>query len=63
MRFKKYINSITFKLLSIVIVSLSIMTIIILLIANIQLTRIIDNSQKAVFTEKIEIIYFLNRII
>jgi len=53
---KNYINSITFKLLSIVIANLAIMTIIILIIANTQLTRIIDKSQEAVYNEKIEII-------
>ena len=49
-------NSITFKLLSLIIGAFIITTASVLIIGDIQLTRIIDQSQNAVYVEKIEAI-------
>ncbi|MCF6187863.1 MAG: ATP-binding protein [Desulfobulbaceae bacterium] len=47
-------NSITFKLLSLIVCAFIITTVSVLLVADRQLTRIIDESQEAVYAEKIE---------
>ena len=51
------LNSITFKLLGLIIGAFVIMSISVLFIANKQLIRIIDESQNVVYTEKIETIW------
>ena len=50
-------NSITFKLLSLLVGAAVILVVSVLLMADIQLTRIIDESQDAVYAEKIEAIW------
>nr|MBF0220993.1 PAS domain S-box protein [Desulfobulbaceae bacterium] len=52
-------DSITFKLLFFIVAAFSFTTISILLMADIELTKIIDRSQKIAFAEKIETIYGL----
>ena len=49
-------NSITFKLLALIVSAFAITTVSVLLLANNQLTRIIDKSQDAVYAEKVEAI-------
>ncbi len=50
------LNSITFKLLILIIGAFVTMSISVLYIANKQLIRIVDESQNALYTEKVEVI-------